>query len=96
MRTVYSSNLIPTPSPDVEMVVDAPEIEEVTFILVTNQKSKKKTKVSSSPPTDFRTKTLLVLRAPPLFKTVIASSASKPDVTCSISAIAATMTLKPA
>ena len=52
--------------------------------------------MSSSSPTDFRTKTLLVLRAPPLFKTVIASSASKPAITCSISAIAATMTLKPA
>ena len=27
MKTVYSSNPIPTPSPDVEMVVDVPEVE---------------------------------------------------------------------
>jgi len=36
MRTVYSPAPVPTPSPNVEMAVDAPEAEEVTFTLVTN------------------------------------------------------------
>jgi len=42
MRTVYGPNPIPTPSSDVEMEVDVPEVEEVTFTLVTNKKSKGK------------------------------------------------------
>ena len=44
MRTVYSSNLIPTPFPDDKMDVDAPEVEEVTFTLVINKKGKEKAK----------------------------------------------------
>ena len=36
MKTIYGPNLIPTPYSDVEMMVDALEIEEVTFTLVTN------------------------------------------------------------
>ena len=69
MRTVYGPVPIPTPSPDVEMAVDAPETEEVAFTLVTNQKYKDKDKVSSplsgtSP--NSRSKTSLILRAPPL------------------------------
>jgi len=69
MRTVHGPVLVPTSSPNVEMAVDAPEVEEVAFTLVTNQKRKGKSKVPSplsriSP--DSRSKTLLVSRAPPL------------------------------
>jgi len=89
MRTVYGSNLIPTSSPDVKMRVDAPEVEEVTFTLVTNKKSKRKAKVSFPSPTNFRNKISLVLRAPPVSKIVTTSTASKP-------ATAATILSKPA
>ena len=73
MRTVYGPNPISTPSPDVEMDVDAPEAEEVTFTLVTNKKHKGKGKVPSPLsgfPLDSRSKTSLVSRAPPLSRTV--------------------------
>ena len=73
MRTVYGPIPIPTPSPDVEMAIDAPKAEEVTFTLVTNQKRKSKSKVPSplsGTPSNFRSKTLLVSRAPPLPKAV--------------------------
>ena len=47
IRTVYGPNPISTPSPDVEMDVDAPEAGEVAFTLVTNKKrGKEKTKAS--------------------------------------------------
>ena len=45
MRTVYGPVPVPTPSSDVEMAVDALEVEEVAFTLVTNQKRKGKGKV---------------------------------------------------
>jgi len=86
MRTVYGSNLIPTPSSDVEMRVDAPEVEEVTFTLVTNKKGKRKARVSSPPPTNSKNKISLVSRAPPAPKTVTA--------THPFSATAATITSK--
>ena len=73
MRTVYSSIPVPTPSPNVEMAVDIPEVEKVAFILVTNQKRKGKSKVPSplsKTPPDSRSKTSLVSRALPLSKTV--------------------------
>ena len=73
MRTVYGPSPVPTPSPDVEMAVNAPEVEEVAFTLVTNKKCKGKGKVSSSlsgTPPDSRSKTLLVSRALPLPKAV--------------------------
>ena len=77
MRTVYGPNPISTPSPDVEMDVDAPEAEEVAFTLVTNKKGgKRKAKVSSPPPTNSRNKIPLVSRASPAPKTVTASAAS--------------------
>jgi len=44
MRTVYGPVSSLTPSPDVEMAVDIPEVEEVAFTLVTNQKHKGKDK----------------------------------------------------
>ena len=57
MRTVYGPNPISTPSPDVEMDVDAPEAGEVAFTLVTNKKGGKgKAKASSPPPTNSRNK----------------------------------------
>ena len=73
MRTVYGPVPVPTPSPDVEMAVDAPEAKEVTFTLVTNKKHKGKGKVPSPlsrTPSDSRSKTTLVSRAPPLPKAV--------------------------
>jgi len=95
MRTVYGSNPIPTLSPDVEMVVDVPEVEEVAFTLVTNKKGKKKAKVSSPSPTNSRNKILLVSRAPPVLKTVTTSTVAKPAVTHPTSAVAATTFSKP-
>jgi len=73
MRTVYGPVSILTPSPDVKMAIDASEVEEVAFTLVTNQKHKGKGKAPSplsrtSP--DSRSKTSLVSRAPPLPKAV--------------------------
>jgi len=71
MRTVYSPVPVPTPSSDIEMAVNVPEIEEVTFTLVTNQKRKGKGKVPSpfsKTPSNFRSKTSLVSRAPLLPK----------------------------
>jgi len=73
MRTVYGPVPVSTPSPNVEMAVDAPEAEEVAFTLVTNQKRKSKDKVlfpSSGTPSDSRSKTSLVLKAPPPSKAV--------------------------
>jgi len=75
MRTVYGPVPVPvpTPSPDVEMAVDAPEAEEVAFTLFTNQKHKGKGKVSSpssGTPSNSRSKTSLVSRAPPPPKAV--------------------------
>ena len=89
MRTVYGPNSIPTPSSDVEMDIDAPEVEEVAFTLITDKKGKRKAKVSSPSPTNSRNKILLVSRAPPAPKAVTASVASKP-------AAAAAITSKPA
>jgi len=65
IRTVYGPNLIPTQSPDVKITVDVPETEEIAFTLVTNKKSKKKTKAFSLSSTDSRNKILLISRAPP-------------------------------
>ena len=36
MRTIYGPIPVPTLSPDIKMAIDAPEVEEVTFTLVTN------------------------------------------------------------
>jgi len=96
MRTVYGFNPTPISPPNVEMVVDIPEVEEVTFTLVTNKKSKEKAKVSSLPSTNSRNKILLVSRAPPVPKIVNASIASKPAATHPSSAAAATTFPKPA
>ena len=64
MRTVYGPVSVPTPTPDVEMAVDAPKAEEVAFTLVTNQKHKSKSKIPSLPsgtPSDSRSIFLLEL-----------------------------------
>ena len=45
IKTVYGPVLIPTPSPDIKMAVDVPEMEEVAFTLITNKKYKDKGKV---------------------------------------------------
>ena len=95
IRTVHSPNPIPTPSLDVGIVVDVLEAEEVTFILVTNKKGKRKTKVFSLSFTDFRTKISLISKASSVFKTVTTSIASKPAITYLALAIVATTISKP-
>ena len=42
IRTIYSPNLVPTSSFDVEIAGDSPEAEEVAFTLVINKKCKRK------------------------------------------------------
>jgi len=96
IRTVYGPNPIPTLSLDVKMEVDIPEVEEVTFTLVTNKKGKGKAKVSSPPPTNSSNKIPLVSRAPPAPKVVTASAASKLAIICPSLAAAATITSKSA
>ena len=46
MRTIYSSDLIPMPSPNIKIAIN---LQEVTFTLVTNKKYKRKSKASSLP-----------------------------------------------
>ena len=68
MRTVYGPIPVLTPSPDVEMAIDVPEVEEVTFTLITNQKRKRKGKAPFLPSlssSGSRSKTLLISQAPP-------------------------------
>ena len=97
MRTVYGPNPISTPSSDVEIDVDAPEAEEVAFILVTNKKrGKRKAKASSPPPINSGNKILLVSKAPTAPKAVTVSAAPKPAVTHSSLAVVAVTTPKPA
>ena len=50
IRTLYGPNLPQEPSPDTEMAVDQPAVEEAPFTTVTNKKSKSKSKVP--PPTN--------------------------------------------
>ena len=95
MRTIYNSNTILIPFSNIEMAVNILEAEEIAFTLVTNKKSKGKTKVSSFPSNDFRNKILLVSRAPSLSKTIITSIALKPAITYFVSAIAVITTSKP-
>ena len=96
-RTVYGPNPISTPSPDVEMDVNAPEAKEATFTLVTNKKGgKRKTKASYPPPTNSRNKIPLVSKASSAPKAVTTSTAPKPAATCSSLAVAAATTPKPA
>jgi len=79
IRSIYGLDPVPTPSPDVEIGVDAPVAEEVAFTLVTNQKYKDKSKVLSplsKSSLDSRSKTSLVLRAPSLPKAITTCSAT--------------------
>jgi len=52
MRTLYGPNLSQEPSPDTEMAVDQPAVEEAPFTTVTNKKSKGKSKVPPPPSTN--------------------------------------------
>ena len=45
MRTLYGPNLPQEPSPDIEMVVDQPAVEDAYFTTTTNKKHKGKGKV---------------------------------------------------
>ena len=71
MRTLYGPNLSQKPSPDTEMAVDQPAVEEAPFTTVTNKKTKSKGKVPpstnlSAPSQNVLTPAPVVLRAPPL------------------------------
>ena len=48
IRTVYGPSLFQEPSPDIEMAVDEPVVEEAPFTTVTNKKCKAKDKVPSA------------------------------------------------
>ena len=70
MRTFYGPNLPQELSPDTEMAVDQPAVEEALFTAVTNKKTKGKGKVPSStnhsaPSQNVLTPALVVSRAPP-------------------------------
>jgi len=70
MRTLYGPNLPQEPSPDTEMAVDQPAVEEAPFTTVTNKKSKGKGKVPpstnpSAPSQNVPTPAPVVSRAPP-------------------------------
>ena len=69
MRILYGPNLPQEPSPDTEMAVDQPAVEEAPFTTVTNKKSKGKGKVPSStnpsiPSQNVPTPAPVVSRAP--------------------------------
>ena len=71
MRTLYSPSVPEEPSPDVEMAVDEPVVEEVSFTTVTAKKHKGKDKVlpstnPQSPPQNAPPPSAVVSRAPPL------------------------------
>jgi len=79
IRTIYSLDLASIPYLDIEIAVDVPETE-VTFTLVTNKKHKRNSKVSSFPSissSDFRSKTLFISWASPLFIAVTTCPVSK-------------------
>jgi len=70
MRTLYGPNLSQEPSPDTEMAVDQPVVEEAPFTTVTNKKSKGKGKVPPStnpsvPSQNVLTPAPVVSRVPP-------------------------------
>ena len=70
MRTLYGPNLPQEPSPDTEMAVDQPAVEQAPFTIVTNKKTKGKGKVPSStnlsaPFQNVPTPAPVVSRAPP-------------------------------
>jgi len=70
MRTLYGSNLSQEPSPDTEMAVDQPAVEQALFTTVTNKKSKGKGKVPPAtnpfaPSQNVPTPALIVSRTPP-------------------------------
>jgi len=70
MRTLYGPNLSQEPSPDTEMAVDQPVVEEAPFTTVTNKKSKGKGKVPpstnpSAPSQNMLTPAPVVSRVPP-------------------------------
>jgi len=93
MRTLYGPNIPQKPSPDTEMAVDQPAVEEAPFTTVTNKKSKGKGKAPpstnpSTPSQNVPTPALVVSRAPPLpppvkmatIKPTPAKVATKPQV----------------
>ena len=49
MRTLYSPSVPKEPSPDVEMAIDKPVVEEVSFTTMTAKKHKDKALPSTNP-----------------------------------------------
>ena len=90
IRAIYGPNPVPMLFPNVKMVVDVLEAEEVIFTLVINKKHKRKSKASPLSFvlfSDFRSKTLLILRASSFPKTVISHLVLKPIKSCPSSAV---------
>lgn len=84
IRTIYSPNLVPISSFDVEIAGDSPEAEEIAFTLVINKKCKEKGKVfsfSSMSSFDSKSRTSLILWALPLPKAMTTYPASKLVIT---------------
>ena len=83
MRTLYGPNLPQEPSPDTEIAVDQPAVEEAPFTTVTNKKSKGKGKVSPSTnpfalSQNVPTPAPVVSRAPPLPPPPTKTTTAKP------------------
>jgi len=96
MRTIYGSNLIPTPFSDVEIAINIPKAKEVLFTLVTNKKCMEKRKNSSLSFMSFsnsKYKELLILQAPPLPKAITTYSALKLVKTCPGSVIISSLAM---
>jgi len=96
MRTIYGSNLIPTPFSDVEIAINIPKAKEVLFTLVTNKKCMEKRKNSSLSFMSFsnsKYKELLILQAPPLPKAITTYSALKLVKTCPSSVIISSLAM---
>jgi len=82
MRTVYGPSPPYEPSPDVEMAVDEPAVEETPFTTITNKKCKAKGKVpSAANPSSSQNAPpaipAVVFRTPPLCLQVAKTAAAK-------------------
>ena len=77
-RTIYSPDFVLKSSSNIKIAVNIPEIEEVTFTLVSNKKHKEKNKassLSSMSSSNSRSKTLLISQALSLSKVNITQQA---------------------
>ena len=77
-RTIYSPDFVLKSFSNIKIAVNIPEIEEVTFTLVSNKKHKEKNKafsLSSMSSSNSRSKTLLISQALSLSKVNITQQA---------------------